>query len=160
MDIVINQWVFDGKHESTSALMDLMSRVDFEDKEVLDVGCGSGILSIYAAELGSRHIVAIDADSRAVENTIENAVRNCINNIDAYWLDFMQTKCKADIIIANLPLQTASFCFPKMRDSLTDNGLIITSWHKENSKKELTKGFKIIDYIEGIEYDCYVLRKR
>lgn len=158
MNIVIDKWVFDGNHESTKALMQLMSKIDFKDKDIVDIGCGSGILSIYAAELGARHITAFDADSRAVENTLKNAERNCFSNIEAYWLDFMQTNCKADILIANLPLQIGLFCLPKMKESINDGGLIVTSWHKENPKKELTIDFEIVDYIEGIDYDCYVLK--
>ena len=111
-----------------------------------------------AIELGAKHITAFDADSRAVKNTLKNAERNCFSNIEAYWLDFMQTNCKADILIANLPLQIGLFCLPKMKESINDGGLIITSWHKENPKKELTIDFEIVDYIEGIDYDCYVLK--
>lgn len=160
MDIIINEWVFDGNHETTKAIMRFMSQTDFKDKEVIDIGCGSGILTVYASELGARHITALDIDSRAVENTKQNCERNGVGNVEVHWLDFMQTDLKADIIIANLPRETAQFCMPKMKRSLNEGGVIITSWFKELPTDKLTADFEIIDHIEGIDYDCYVIKKK
>lgn len=159
MKIIINEWVFDGDHESTKAILEFMDQTDFKDKEVMDVGCGSGILTVRAAVLGARHITALDFDSRAVENTRENLERNGITNADVYWTDFMETDLHADIIIANLPRETGAFCMPKMKRSLNEGGTIITSWFKEMDVSELLNGWHTVDKFTGEKYDVYVLTK-
>lgn len=162
-DIIINTppHVFgDGQHETTREIMRFMSQTDMTNKEVVDVGCGSGILSVYASKLGAKHITALDFDSRAVENTRQNLERNGVTNADVYWLDFMQTDLKADIIIANLPRETCAFCMPKIKESLNDGGTIIASWFKELPVGEMLDGWEQINHYEGITYDCYVLQER
>ena len=156
MKIIINEWVFDGDHESTRAILEFMEQTDFKDKEVMDVGCGSGILTVRASELGARHITALDFDSRAVDNTRENLERNGITNADVYWTDFMETDLHADIILANLPRENALFCLPKMKDSLNENGILITSWYK---KLPVPTGSKTPEFI-GTDYDVYVIKER
>lgn len=158
MEIIVNEWVFDGNHETTKAILWFMSQTDFEGKEVIDIGCGSGILTVYASELGAKHITAVDSDSRAVENTRQNCERNGVHNADVYWTDFMETDLKADILIANLPRENAHFCMPKMAESVNKGGIIITSWLK--TLPSITEWGDIIDHYNGIEYDSYVLKIR
>lgn len=159
MNIIINDWVFDGNHESTSAIIDFMQYADFKHKEVIDIGCGSGILTVRASELGAKHITAIDLDSRAVGNTKENLERNGITNADVYWTDFMETDLKADIILANLPKDSSVFCMPKIKGSLNDNGVLITSWGNDKTTDELFDGVEMQSHFKGIEYDAYILIK-
>ena len=158
--LIINDHVFNGDHESTYAILDFMSQTDFEDKEVIDVGCGSGILTVRAAELGAKHITALDFDSRAVDNTRENLELNGITNADVYWTDFMETDLHADIIIANLPRETGAFCMPKMKQSLNEGGTIITSWYNVLPTDELLNGWDAIDHFKGENYDAYILRRK
>ena len=159
MNIIINEWVFDGNHETTKSILQFMSQTDFTDKEVIDIGCGSGILTVYASELGAKHITALDNDSRAVENTKQNCERNGVTNADAYWLDFMQTDLKADIIIANLPRESIVMCMPKITESLNDGGTAIISRYKEVPEDELLQGWEIKQHFVGETYDSYILRK-
>lgn len=158
MEIKISDHVFNGHHESTRAILEFMEQTDFKDKEVIDIGCGSGILTVRASELGARHITAIDFDSRAVENTRENLERNGITNADVYWTDFMETDLHADIIIANLPRETGAFCMPKMKRSLNEGGTIITSWYNAMPADELLNGWKAINHFKGEDYDTYMIR--
>lgn len=159
MNIVINEWVFDGDHESTRAILEFMEQTDFKGKEVIDVGCGSGILTIKASEFGAKHITALDFDSRAVDNTKENLERNGITNADVYWTDFMETDLHADIIIANLPRETGAFCMPKMKQSLNEGGTIITSWYNVMPTDELLEGWDTVSLFMGENYDIYILRR-
>lgn len=160
MPIAVNPSVFDGDHESTRAILELMEQTNFKDKEVIDVGCGSGILTVRAAELGAKRITALDFDSRAVDNTRQNLERNGITNADVLWTDFMETDLKADIIIANLPRETAMFCMPKIKDSLNDGGTIITSWLNTMPVNVLLEGWEEAAHFKGHEYDCYVIKKQ
>jgi len=92
-----------GHHETTSMMMDMMLDADFINKNVLDMGCGTGILAILASKLGAKDITAIDYDPICYESTIENSGLNHIANI--------KTLCGSkevipdeqfDIILANI----------------------------------------------------------
>ena len=94
-------------HHSTTALM-LRTILDNKEritgKRVLDMGCGTGILSILAAKTGAREITGIDIDEWAYNNAMENIATNNMNNIrvligDATLLDGQE---HYDIILANI----------------------------------------------------------
>lgn len=70
-----------GHHETTSMMTALMLEADFEAKNVLDMGCGTGILAILASKLGALEITAIDYDPVCYDSTIENSKLNNIGNI-------------------------------------------------------------------------------
>lgn len=65
-----------GYHESTALCLKCMEELDFTGMDVLDAGCGSGILSIAAAKLGARSITGIDHEDEAVYEAAENAALN------------------------------------------------------------------------------------
>lgn len=159
MIINIKEWVFDGNHETTNAILKFMQQIDFEKKEVIDIGCGSGILTVKASELGAKKITALDNDSRAVDNTKENLDSNGITNADVYWTDFIETDLKADIILANLPRETIIMCMPKIKESLNDNGVAIISRFKEVSESDLLRGWNVKQHFIGETYDAYILAK-
>jgi ribosomal protein L11 methyltransferase len=70
-----------GHHQTTSMVMQWMLESDFKDKNVLDMGCGTGILAILASKMGAKQITAIDYDDVCYDSTIENSELNHINNI-------------------------------------------------------------------------------
>ena len=65
-----------GTHPTTQLCMELLERYTVVNRLVIDVGCGSGILSIAAIKLGASHALAVDIDSQAVRSTRENAEAN------------------------------------------------------------------------------------
>ncbi len=65
-----------GTHPTTQLCMEALERRITHGIQVLDLGCGSGVLSILAAKLGAAHILALDIDSIAVQTTQENAAQN------------------------------------------------------------------------------------
>jgi len=65
-----------GTHPTTQLCMALLEEVVMAGKDVIDVGCGSGILSIGALKLGAGHALAVDIDNAAVISTRENAAAN------------------------------------------------------------------------------------
>jgi len=72
-----------GHHQTTSMMLQWMLEADFSGKNVLDMGCGTGILAIMASKLGASTITAIDYDPVCFESTVENAQLNHIENITA-----------------------------------------------------------------------------
>ncbi|WP_179412773.1 50S ribosomal protein L11 methyltransferase [Mucilaginibacter sp. E4BP6] len=72
-----------GHHQTTSMMLELMLENEFASKNVLDMGCGTGILAIMASKLSAAKITAIDYDIICYESTLENAQLNNIENITA-----------------------------------------------------------------------------
>ena len=92
-----------GHHQTTSMMLSYMLETDFQDKKVLDMGCGTGILAIMASKLGALAVTAIDNDEVCYDSTIENATLNNITNIEALCgsKEAIPDK-KFDIILANI----------------------------------------------------------
>jgi ribosomal protein L11 methyltransferase len=92
-----------GHHQTTAMMLELMLENDFAGKKVLDMGCGTGILAIMAAKLGSTQITAIDYDPICYASTIENAGLNRAENITVLCgsKEVIPDE-KFDIILANI----------------------------------------------------------
>jgi ribosomal protein L11 methyltransferase len=71
-----------GTHPTTQLCLLLLEKYFQPDKPVIDVGCGSGILSIAAYKLGASHVLAVDVDGQAVLSTVENSGLNDISPIE------------------------------------------------------------------------------
>ena len=93
-----------GHHETTSLVISLQMMIDHLDKCVLDVGSGTGILSIMAELLGARKIDACDIDEWAVENSRENIALNQCKNINIYKgnVQVINQNKIYDILLANI----------------------------------------------------------
>ncbi len=92
-----------GNHETTSLVMEQILEMDFEGKTVLDMGCGTGVLSILASMKGAEKIKAIDIDKWAYESTVENAEINKCPNIEGLLGDAsLLGKEQYDIVFANI----------------------------------------------------------
>lgn len=149
----------DGQHETTRFLLYFLNRY-VSGKSFIDAGCGTGILSIFASKRGAKSVLAIDCDDNAIECARENAKANNAD-ISVIKADIGKDILSvADVVTANLARGEALYYLPYLSSLVNDGGLLITSWFKELPKDELTQCFEIIDRIEGVEYDCYVLRKR
>ena len=67
-----------GTHPTTQLCMELLEDTVIPGQPVIDVGCGSGILSIGAVKLGASHALAVDIDNAAIRSTKENAQANAV----------------------------------------------------------------------------------
>ncbi|MDE7374520.1 MAG: 50S ribosomal protein L11 methyltransferase [Odoribacter sp.] len=94
-------------HHATTALMlrtILALAPEIKGKRVLDMGCGTGILSIMAAKTGAREVTGIDIDPWAYNNAMENIRNNRLDNIAIKIGDatLLQAEQNYDIILANI----------------------------------------------------------
>jgi ribosomal protein L11 methyltransferase len=72
-----------GHHQTTTMMMQYILSSEVQDKTILDMGCGTGILAILAAKRGAKKLVAIDNDEVCYLSTLENSALNNITNIEA-----------------------------------------------------------------------------
>lgn len=92
-----------GHHQTTTMMMEYILSTDVANKEILDMGCGTGILAILAAKRGAARLVAIDYDEVCYESTLENTALNGITNLRAICGGKeVIPKEQYDIILANI----------------------------------------------------------
>ena len=93
-----------GTHPTTALCLRWLDQQDqLNDKEIIDYGCGSGILAIAALLLGARSAVGVDLDPQALEATIENARRNHIPAGKlSVFLPCDEPDEQADVVLANI----------------------------------------------------------
>ena len=92
-----------GKHATTQACLRFLDDLSAENprRDLLDVGCGSGILSIAAAKLGFANVRGIDNDEDAVRIAAENAAANGAEAAFSVC-DLAKCELKADVVVANV----------------------------------------------------------
>lgn len=92
-----------GHHETTYMMLRFILEADFEQKTVLDMGCGTAVLAILAELKGAQKVDAIDIDPWCVENATENIIRNHAERIEVSLGDAgVLTGKKYDRILANI----------------------------------------------------------
>ncbi len=93
-----------GHHATTRMCLRLLSEIDVADAAVLDLGTGSGVLSMAAALMGARSVVGIDIDQDAIDSAETSARMNTLPDTIAFQvLDFRNDPPKpADVVLANL----------------------------------------------------------
>jgi ribosomal protein L11 methyltransferase len=155
-----------GSHATTAMCADFLDREmstrDASKLKVLDLGCGSGILSVIAAKLGAKDIDAVDLDEMAVdvvrENCIKNEVAEFVKCIKGEAADLSGNKY--DIIIANIIADVIVAIAPQIKDLIKDDGVFITSGIINTKKqrvigKYLESGFKMVEETEKDEWIAY-----
>lgn len=136
-----------GKHETTQLCIRQLLKYLKPEHNLLDVGCGSGILSIVARKLGVPHVTGIDIDEDCIASSYENFE---INGLDQASGDFyvgnlaedkaLQDKVgksKYDIVVANILADIIISMAPQMTDTLKQGGLMITSGIIDFKEKEV-----------------------
>ena len=122
-----------GHHETTHMMVQHLLALDLDTKKVLDMGCGTGILAIFAEMKGAKPIDAIDIDSWCYENSLENIQRNNCNHITVYEGDASLLKEKYDVIIANINRNILLSDMKTDTDCLNENVvLLLSGFYKED----------------------------
>ena len=123
-----------GHHETTHMMIQHLLDLDLNNKKVLDMGCGTGILAIFAEMKGAQPIDAIDIDSWCYENSVENCERNHCTHISVYEGDASLLKNKKyDLVIANINRNILLNDIQIYSSCLNDKGvLLLSGFYKED----------------------------
>ncbi|WP_097033834.1 50S ribosomal protein L11 methyltransferase [Clostridium tertium] len=153
-----------GTHETTRMCIQSLEKYVKEDSTVFDVGCGSGILAIAAAKLGSKMAVGVDLDPVAVESAKENVGYNNLENIQILYGNLVEViDGKADIVVANIIAEVICILTEDVKRVLKDNGYFITSGIIHDRVDMVTKkleetGFEVIEINKDGEWNCIVAK--
>ena len=126
-----------GHHPTTSLMMELMLETNFENKSVLDMGSGTGILSILAKKLGANKVTGIDIDPIATENAIYNASINQQQHLDFYTGigNYMEGN-QFDIVLANINRNIILNDLPLYKDYTQTGGeLFVSGFYLQDLQK-------------------------
>ena len=116
-----------GHHPTTHLMIQQMLDMDLENKKVLDMGCGTSVLAIFAKQKGAGRTVAIDIDKWSVENSKENAERNNVElDIELGTAENLG-KEKFDVILANINRNILISDIPTYVSDLKDGGELLLS---------------------------------
>ncbi len=117
-----------GLHETTSLCIEQLQELNLKNKKVIDIGCGSGILSVVSSRLGAKEVFATDIDPLAIEATLDNAELNKISNIKAVEGSLLdKVDKKYDVVIANILLNVLDILIPDLPKALEKDGIFICS---------------------------------
>jgi ribosomal protein L11 methyltransferase len=151
-----------GHHATTTLMIRLMLDINFENYDALDMGCGTGLLAIMASQKKAKKIIAIDIDSWAYENTIENIERNKANNIIAKQGDASLLMNESfDIILANINRNILLSDMPIYVGCLKKDGILaLSGFYSQDLPIILEKAQQIgLKYEKHIENDNWIAVK-
>ena len=130
-DVVINPKMSfgTGHHETTCLIISEQLSINHKDKEVLDVGTGTGILAIMADKLGAKSIIATDVDEWCIENSLENFQLNELQNFNILRgsIDKLTFDDHFDIILANINKNVLINELPYYSELLSIGGFLVLS---------------------------------
>ena len=160
-----------GSHPSTSLCLEKMENLFLSKKKVLDIGSGSGILSITARCLGAKEISAIDNDYLAIKSTQSNYQLNFgnIDNLNTYLGSFNEVISQNelyefDFIFCNILANVIKELIPNIGKYLKRNGFVIFSGILNSQKDEIIEilsmnHLKLIDVSSKKDWVCIAVQK-
>lgn len=116
-----------GHHATTHLMIEQMSKINFENKKVIDFGTGTGVLAILAEKMGAAKIIAIDHDDWSITNAAENIIANQCKRIVLQKDDSISVSEKATIILANINLNIIVHNIEAIKNASEVGSLILLS---------------------------------
>ncbi len=145
-----------GHHESTNMCLALLSELARDGMSALDVGCGSGILSIAMKKLGAK-VSACDTDEQAVIATQQNAEKNGVQ-IDKIWLGSVSSlneqsssavaQPQFDLVVANIIADVILILSADLKKALKPGGRLVLSGILEKYKDRIEQAFSDLNFMQ------------
>lgn len=162
-----------GTHETTQLCMELIEKYVKKDDMVLDIGCGSGILSIASLLLDAKEADAVDIDPNAIQIAYENSDRNDIdrnryhvkagNILEDEALQASYSGKKYDLVAANIVADVIIALTKQVPDYIKDGGIFLCSGIITERKKDVLEalkdaGFAVLDIKEKTSWVAIATR--
>jgi ribosomal protein L11 methyltransferase len=150
-----------GTHPTTKMCLEALAKFLRLGMEVIDFGCGSGILGIAALMLGANKVYGVDIDPQAIEASQQNALLNNIS-ADKIWLGLPENfpAVKADIIVANILAKPLIDLKGVFQQHLKSEGKIILAGLLDSQAQEIIthyQDWKALDiFMQQEEWVCLV----
>jgi len=160
-----------GSHPSTYLCLEKMENIFFSDKKILDIGSGSGILSVAARLLGAKEVYAVDNDYLAINSTKSNFQLNFgdLKNLNTYLGSFNEVILKNqltqfDFVLCNILAEVIKGMIPNIYKCLRNNGEVIFSGILNSQKDEIIKiliqnDLKLLDVSTRKDWACISAQK-
>jgi len=160
-----------GSHPSTYLCLEKMENILFTDKKVLDIGSGSGILSVAARLLGAKEVCAVDNDYLAINSTNSNFQLNFGNlkNLNTYLGSFNEVILKNqlkqfDFVLCNILAEVIKEMIPNIYKCLRNNGEVIFSGILNSQKDEIIQtliknDLNLLDVSTRKDWACITAKK-
>lgn len=158
-----------GQHHTTKMVMEMLDDVISGGERVLDLGCGSGILSIAALLLGAREVAICDIFENAVKTAAENIEKNKFTSFNAYCGNIIEDKALRekigggyDVICANIVADVIIAMSPLFEEFLNDGGKLMVSGVIDERVDEVTaalseNGWKVVNAKNEEGWNCILL---
>lgn len=155
-----------GTHPTTQLCLQALEMYLRGGEELIDVGTGSGVLSIAASKMGAEKIKAFDLDQVAVDSAVENLKLNPdVKNIEIKPNDLLEgIQAQADVVVANILAEIIEPLVPQAKRCLKPGGLFITSGIIKDKLNlildDLQKdNFEIIEVLQMKDWRAIVAKK-
>jgi ribosomal protein L11 methyltransferase len=130
-----------GTHPTTALCLEWLDAANLHGKQVLDFGCGSGILAIAALKLGASHAVGVDNDPQAIIATQDNAERNAVADQLQVCLATEEIPRTYPIVVANILASALLQLANLLASRVEPNGLIALSGILRGQEQELLQRY-------------------
>ncbi len=137
-----------GEHPTTKICIQLLEQYLKSGDKVLDVGCGTAILSIVAAKLGATKTIGFDIDDWSFENSKENIVINQVEDLVEIRKCTIEeiTENNFDIIIANIQRNVLVEIANEIKNRIKPGGILILSGLLENDLSEIREIYTTLNF--------------
>lgn len=131
-----------GDHETTRLVLQMLDQRVLGGESILDVGCGSGVLSIAAVRLGASFARAIDIDEEAVVVARRNATLNGVSpQIEVSTTPLSQIGGAYDIVLANIETRVLIHMPGALRERIGFGGILVLSGILRSERDELLAAY-------------------
>ena len=131
-----------GTHATTAMCLEWLDGLDLVGRDVLDFGCGSGVLALAALKLGARRALAVDIDPQALDATRDNASRNrLLDAIDVLHADALPPGCR-HVVMANILAGPLIRLAPRLAAATCEGGRLVLAGLLDEQARDVAAAYR------------------